>query len=77
MKNEFTKISTIGECEIWKLPISHQVYDTYVMAMKEAAQNDDGETAHRDADHLLTDLLEELGCKEIVNAFYDVTRWYS
>jgi len=77
MENEFVKISTKGECEVWKLPISRQVYDDYVMAMKEAAQNDDGETAHRDADGLLTDLLEALGCKEIVNSFYDVTRWYS
>lgn len=77
MENEFRTISTIGECEIWKLPISRQVYDAYVMAMKEAAQDDDGETAHRNADRLLTDLLEALGCKEIVSAFYDVTRWYS
>lgn len=77
MENEFVKISTKGECEIWKLPISRSVYDTYVMAMKEAAQNDDGETAHRDADHLLTDLLEALGCNEIVSAFYDVEKWYS
>lgn len=77
MKNEFATISTRGECEIWKLPISRQVYDAYVMAMEAAAQDDDGETAHRNADRLLTDLLEALGCKEIVNAFYDVTRWYS
>lgn len=77
MENKFATISTKCELEVWKLPISRSVYNAYVMAMKEAAQNDDGETAHRDADHLLTDLLEALGCKEIVNAFYDVTRWYS
>ena len=77
MENEFAKISVKGECEVWKLPIPRQVYEAYVMAIKEAAQNDDGETAHREADYILTDLLEVLGCKEIVNAFYDVTRWYS
>lgn len=77
MENKFKTISTRGECEIWKLPISRQVYDAYVMAMKEAAQDDDEETAHRNADRLLTDLLEALGCQEIVNAFYDVKRWYS
>lgn len=77
MENKFKTISTRGECEIWKLPISRQVYDAYVMAMKEAAQDDDAETAHRNADRLLTDLLEALGCQEIVNAFYDVERWYS
>lgn len=77
MENKFKTISTRGECEIWKLPISRQVYDAYVMAMNEAAQDDDAETAHRNADRLLTDLLEALGCQEIVNAFYDVKRWYS
>ena len=77
MKNELATISTICECEIWKLPIPRQVYNAYVMAMKEAAEDDDGERAHRNADHLLTDLLEALGCEEIVNVFYDVTRWYS
>ena len=77
MKNEFATISIKGHCEVWKLPISRSVYDAYVMAMKAASQENDGETAHRIADRLLTDLLEALGCKEIVNAFYDVTRWYS
>ena len=77
MENEFATISTKGECEVWKLPISRQVYDAYVMAMEAAAEDDNGETAHRNADRLLTDLLKALGCKEIVSAFYNVTRWYS
>ena len=77
MKNEFATISTKGKLEVWTLPISRSVYDAYVMAMEAAAQDDDGETVHRNADRLLTDLLEALGCKEIVNAFYNVTRWYS
>lgn len=66
MKNEFATISTKGNCEVWKLPISRQVYDAYVMAMKEAAQDDDGERAHRNADRLLTDLQTFYRWKEIM-----------
>ena len=74
--NEELKINNI-DLNVKKLPIHHQVYKAYVEAMKACAENDDGEEAHRIADRLLTDFLEELGCKELVNAFYNVERWYS
>lgn len=77
MENELATISMKGYCEAWKLPIPRQAYDTYVIRMKKIAQSNDPETAHFAADVLLTELLEELDCKEIVNAYSDVEKWYA
>lgn len=73
----FETISTKGNLNIIKLPIDRKSYEEYVNNMRKCAKNDDGEQAHHDADFLLIDFLEEIGCSELAKAFLDVERWYS
>lgn len=37
----------------------------------------DKERAHKIADDILCNILLDLGLEEIVNAFYDVPKWYA
>lgn len=37
----------------------------------------DKESAHKIADDILCNILLDLGLEEIVNAFYDVPKWYA
>ena len=67
----------IKDLNIIMLPIDCKSYAEYVHNMRKCAQNDDAEQAHRDADFLLIDFLEEIGCSELAQAFLDVERWYS
>lgn len=39
--------------------------------------NPDTESVHAEADQILCDLLEQLGCKEVVTAYKEVPKWYA
>lgn len=71
------KLNKEKKLNMVRLPLDRKSYTEYVNNMREFAKNDDGEQAHRDADFLLIDFLEEIGCSELAKAFLDVERWYS
>lgn len=52
-------------------------YEDKVAMMKMLANDKDYECAHRDADNLLVEFLEELGYKELVEAWREVGKWYA
>lgn len=54
-----------------------ELNDKYLSQMKELRYEDDTEHAHVVADEILCNLLDELGYKELVDAFDDLDRWYS
>ena len=37
----------------------------------------DAESAHYEADQVLCNLLEQLGCKEVVTVYNEVPKWYA
>jgi len=45
--------------------------------LKVCQQNLDIEMAHSDADDLLCELLRELGCSDVVEAWDEVPKWYA
>lgn len=49
----------------------------YVSKLKDLKSDDDIEMSHGSADTTLTDLLEELGFKEVVKAYDDLEKWYA
>jgi len=45
--------------------------------LKKEQLNTDIEIAHCNADEILLDLLEKLGCKEVVEEFNKIEKWYA
>jgi hypothetical protein len=51
--------------------------ESEAIEMLKACQNArNPEAAHSDADNILCKFLEELGYEEVVEAYYDVPKWY-
>ena len=53
------------------------VKEDVIAKLKEEQENDDYELAHCNADELLCKLLEKLDCKDVVQEFIKVGRWYA
>lgn len=49
----------------------------FLAKLEECQENDDTEAAHIYADKLLCEVLITLGYKDIVEAWDDVSKWYS
>ena len=62
-----TMNNQINEADIAKL----------VTGLKELATFKDIEAAHIQADDMLCWLLEQLGYKEVVDAYEDINKWYA
>ena len=53
----------------WSLEVIEQ--------LRELARSDDTEYAHIQADNILCDILENLGYKDIVDAYNDIPKYYA
>ena len=51
--------------------------DKALIKLRKLQKSEDIETAHCDADHILCDLLETLGFKDVVQEYHKVKKWYS
>ena len=51
--------------------------DKALIKLRKLQKNKDIESAHCDADHVLCDLLETLGFKDVVQEYHKVKKWYS
>ena len=51
--------------------------DKIVKELQTEVENNDTETAHNNADEILCNLLLELGYKEVVEKYNDVSKWYA
>ena len=49
----------------------------YVKKINEQCHSDDTKTNHMRADNILCDLLLELGCLDVVEAYSRVCKWYA
>ncbi len=49
----------------------------WMKRMKEQISNDDTEIAHGNADDILCDMLIELGHGDLVDLYYEVSKWYA
>lgn len=48
------------------------------VAQLQTLQHDsDTESAHAEADQVLCNLLEQLGCKEVVTVYKEIPKWYA
>lgn len=45
--------------------------------MKKLVNSGDTEVAHIEADNILCDVLTHLGCKELVDVYKNVRKWYA
>lgn len=52
-------------------------YQKALIRMRELEHNDDFESAHREADNILKDILRGIGCTELVESFNKVGKWYA
>ena len=57
--------------------INQELANEAIKRLKEADKIGDEETAHVIADRVLCELLKELGYQSVVDAFDDVSKWYS
>ena len=48
-----------------------------LITLAKDAKEGDEENAHREADYLLCDFLDQLGYPEVVRAFDAIKKWYS
>ncbi len=48
-----------------------------IEALKELQTNGDAEIAHGEADRILCELLTTLGCREVVDEWEKVDKWYA
>lgn len=55
------------------MKMNQELNEKYLAQMKTCKDESD----HEDADYILCDLLEELGYKELVDAYKEVPKWYS
>tara|TARA_R110000737_G_scaffold18977_1_gene37068 strand:+ start:672 stop:860 length:189 start_codon:yes stop_codon:yes gene_type:complete len=53
------------------------VKESVIAKLKKEQASGDYEIAHCNADELLCKLLEQLDCKEVVQEFLKVGRWYA
>lgn len=51
--------------------------EEFKQMMKEIAKKNDTEKGHIEADHLMCDLLRELGYQEGADIFEEMGKWYS
>ena len=51
--------------------------DKALIKLRKLQKNENSELAHCGADHVLCDLLETLGFKDVVQEYYKVEKWYS
>ena len=51
--------------------------DKALIKLRKLQKNENIEIAHCNADHVLCDLLETLGFKDVVQEYYKVEKWYS
>lgn len=58
---------------------SEEEIDTkkYLDSLEELCKSTDTEEAHKFADGILCNLLEELGYEEIVKSYHKIAKWYS
>lgn len=56
--------------------MDYEDYEYKVEMMKMLANEEDYECAHWGADNILVEFLEELGYKELVEAWREVGKWY-
>ena len=56
--------------------MNNKLQDKYVKEMS-GIDNDDTETAHREADHLLCEILEKLGYQKLVDEYREIPKWYA
>ena len=54
-----------------------RLIEEYVELLHVEVDTGDTEIAHRNADGLLCDLLEKLGCKEVVDVYVEIVRWFA
>jgi len=59
-----------------KKPKDHN-YDLYMAQLETCITNKDIEAAHNDADHVLCNLLKDLGYQDIVILWEAVEKWYA
>ena len=57
--------------------INQELANEAIKRLKEADEMVDEEIAHIAADHILCELLKELGYQSVVDAFDDVSKWYA
>ena len=48
-----------------------------ISELKKLRNSDDVEMAHIRADEILCELLNALGCEDVVDVFEDIDKWYS
>ncbi len=48
-----------------------------VEQLKALEKSGDTEAVHKDADDILCEVLKALGCKEVVDAFEKLDKWYA
>jgi len=69
-----------GEFDVFKTKESictPEALDKYLAKLKEYAESDDPEESHYMADESLCELLRELGCGVVVDAYEEVEKWYA
>lgn len=54
-----------------------ELIEQAVKELKRLQTCDDTEVAHADADDVLTELLKNLGCAEVVEEYEKIDKWYS
>jgi hypothetical protein len=63
---------------IHKTTSYHQVLESEAIRKLKSLQDlGDSESAHADADGILCDFLQSMGCSEIVSEFKKVLKWYA
>ena len=58
-------------------PEEQEAYNNALSEMDKCIDNDDYEVAHLNADSILTEFLLKLGCKELVEKYEQVHKWYA
>ena len=54
-----------------------ELIDQAVCSLEVEQERGDTEQAHSNADSILCDLLNSLGCEDVVKAFIKVDKWYA
>lgn len=60
--------------------MNKKLKNKYIEEMKKAkvsGENYEIAEAHRKADHVLCDLLNELGYEELIDLYFSVEKWYA
>jgi hypothetical protein len=54
-----------------------ELQDKYVRRMQELVLCTDIEYAHGEADELLCEFIKEMGCDELIEIYYKVSKWHA